>query len=350
MAQDMALFDDNSSLPAHLLGAFGKHNDELSSGVSGGYAVLSIKGKTWALSEGGTRTIIKREDGDPASSIEVVIIKANPHLSKVYYEGGYTEGSEDKPVCYSNDSIAPALDAARPQCQSCAACPHNVWGSRISENGSKGKACADSRRIAVVPSGQLDHLMLLRVPAATLKDLSVYADLLTRRNAPYQAVVTKIGFDPEMAHPKLTFKAIRWLAAEEASQVLEAASSDVAAQIVGNVARVQDEAVAALPAQRPTASAARPAPAPAARLAPAPVVAAPAAVIPRGAFGGGPAVAKPAAPADEVEKKAPKTTKKGAFASTPIKAVAPEPATRAAQAVTNSTDDLDAALAELDDL
>lgn len=40
----------------------------------------------------------------------VVILKAGPagdKLSKVYYASGYTEGSDAKPLCYSNDGIAP---------------------------------------------------------------------------------------------------------------------------------------------------------------------------------------------------------------------------------------------------
>lgn len=351
MAQDLAMFEDNSALPAHLQASFGSiQNTELTTGVSGGYAVLSIKGKTWALSEGGTREVIRRDDGDPASSIEVVIIKANPNLSKVYYTGGYTEGSDEKPACYSNDGHAPALDAMSPQCVSCAACPHNQWGSRISENGSKGKACADSRRIAVVPSGQLDRPMLLRVPAATLKDLSVYADLLTRRSAPYQAVVTKIGFEPALAHPKLTFKAVRWLSAEEAASVVIVAASEAAAQIVGTTARVEHEAVAGLPVQRPTASAAAPRAAVPARVAvPVQEIVH---TVPRGAFGGPaalPTLPPAASESPKVEKPA-KTTKKGAFSAVPAVQASQPAATKAAAAVVNSTDDLDAALAALDDL
>lgn len=238
MARATALvpFKDDGQLPAHLSGAFGDlHNTDLQSGVSGGYGVISFKGKTWSLNEGGNLTYIMRPDNpdEIASSLEVVLVKANPALSKVYYEGGYTEGSTEKPVCHSNDGLKPAADAASPQCGTCAACPHNAWGSRISDAGSKGKACADSRRIAVVPSGELGRPMLLRVPAATLKDLSQYAAMLQQRNAPYQAVVTKVGFDPTVAHPKLTFKAIRWLSAEEASEVATTMKSELVTQILG---------------------------------------------------------------------------------------------------------------------
>src|SRR5690606_11680321 len=108
----------------------------------------------------------------------VVIVKANPNLSKTFYKNGYEEGSAEKPTCYSHDGLKPAADAAEPQASACLACPHNVWGSRVTENGSKGKACQDYRRLCVVPSGQLDRPMLLRVPAGSLKDLVAYGDML----------------------------------------------------------------------------------------------------------------------------------------------------------------------------
>lgn len=230
--------ENQPTMPAHLREMFGKPmNNELSGGVSSGFPVLSVKGKTWSLTEAGTKTVIMRpgEDEEPAASIEVVIVKANSQLAKVYYENGYSEGSDEKPTCYSNSGVAPEADAAKPQCASCAACPHNVWGSRVTETSGKGKACSDSRRLAVVPSGQLNHLMLLRVPATSLKDLSAYGDMLSRRNGgtPYQAIVTKIGFDPLMAYPKLTFKEVRWLSAAEATEVFETMGSDVVSQILG---------------------------------------------------------------------------------------------------------------------
>ncbi len=322
--------EDTNTLPAHLREAFGDiSNNDLAGGVSSGYPVLSFKGKTWSLREGGVSSIIedvdKNGDAIPASSIEVVIVKANGHLSKVYYEGGYTEGSDEKPACYSNNGNSPEADAVNPQSTTCALCPHNQWGSRISENGSKGKACSDSRRMAVVPNGELGRPMLIRVPAASLKDLGAYSQLLTRRNAPYQAVATRIGFDPTVAHPKLTFKALRWLDAAEAAEVRTTMQSDVVAQIIG----ADHASVAALPprpahvepeAPKPKAAM----PKPAAKVAPKPE------------------------PAPEPEPVAAKKTTFGA-----PKAVAPKPApeqSRAAQKIAAATDDLDAALAELDDL
>lgn len=234
MSKDLTIIDDELNLPAHLQGA-GAGADDLSGGLAGGYPIISIKGKRFAISDGGSREVIMRPDepDEPASSLQVVIVKSNPHLSKVYYEHGYVEGSDEKPTCYSNNGTKPALDAVAPQSPTCAVCPHNQWGSRISDSGSKGKACSDSRRIAVCPVGELDRPMLLRIPAATLRELATYAGNLKRRNAPYQAVVTKLSFDNNVAHPKLLFKAVRWLDAKEWAKVQELMADPTLDSIVG---------------------------------------------------------------------------------------------------------------------
>jgi hypothetical protein len=91
---------------------------DLQSGVSIGFPVLSIKGKVFHIKEGGEAELVEQPDnpGEPATSLEVVLIKANPHISKVYYELGYEEGADTKPTCYSNDGIKPAPDGEDVQC------------------------------------------------------------------------------------------------------------------------------------------------------------------------------------------------------------------------------------------
>lgn len=256
MSNDVALFD-KANLPAHLAQMFPATND-LSANVNiGSFAHLSIKGKVWTVIRGkDDRQVVMNEDGDPRSSIEVVIIKANPHISKVFYMGGYVEGSDAKPACYSNDGIAPAPDAAEPQAKKCAICPHNQWGSKITENGSKIKACTDSRRLAVAPAGDLKDPMLLRVPAASLKPLGEYGEMFARKGVPYQAAVTKIRFDPEAASPRLLFKFERFLDADDAATVREMIDSAVVSNIVGDGPVSVPDAEAA-PAAKPAKIAAK---------------------------------------------------------------------------------------------
>lgn len=215
-----------SKLPAHLQGKVKTQNAFASAVSVGGFPVISIKGKVFHIQRGDERTLVtKGEDGEPASSLEAVIVAVNPNKSKVYYDKGFEEGSVAKPNCYSNDGISPASDAEDPQSNKCATCPHNQWGSRITDNGGKGKACADSMRLAIASPDQLNDPMLLRVPAASLKTLGQYGAQLAKRGVEPQHVVTKIGFDYNVAHPALTFKAVRFVEEHELNE-LEAVLSE----------------------------------------------------------------------------------------------------------------------------
>ncbi len=206
---------------------------DLSSGVKLGFPVLSIKGKVFHIREGGEAELVTQPGTDePATSIEVVLIKANPHISKVYYETGYEEGADAKPTCFSNDGIRPSPESEQVQCSTCASCPKNQWGSRIADNGAKLKACSDSRRVAVAPAGDLDRIMLLRVPAASLKPLMQYGQTLAKRGIPYQAVVTKLSFDYTVAHPLIKLSPARAVTVDDGRKIKEALSSEIVEAIL----------------------------------------------------------------------------------------------------------------------
>lgn len=241
-------------------------NSALTQGISAGFPVVSIKGKVFHLVRGDERTLItKPGEEDPAPSLELVLLAANPDLSRTYYSKGFEEGSTDKPTCYSNDGKTPAGDAMSPQAKSCAACPHSVYGSRISENGSKGWACSNFRRLAVAVSDRLDDPMLIRVPGASLKALASYAKELDGHGYAFTEVVTKIGFDYSVAHPALVFKAAGLVPPEYLASVAEAARTDLVGQIIGVVDMpsyateatdaVVPESVAALPRKAKTPAA-----------------------------------------------------------------------------------------------
>lgn len=269
-----------AAVPANIAKMFGLQSvadfaGDLSGGVNRGYPVLRIKGKTWKISQGGVEEIIMRPgtDDEPASALEVVILKANKNISKVWYANGYAEGSDAKPDCFSNDGIEADASVLNPPVASrkCAVCPNNAWGSKISEQGSKGKACADSRRIAVANPDDLKNPMLLRVPAASLKPLAQYGDSLANRGVPYFAVITRMGFDPAAAFPSITFRLSGVVTEEQAPAILEALAAPVLEDIMG--ARPSAAAAPAVSAAQVPAAlmqAAAQAPAPAATPAPAP--------------------------------------------------------------------------------
>ena len=233
-------FDSGSNLPSFLKKVdIAALNSDLTAHAGGGFPVISIKGKVFAVVRDGDREIqMNPKDPDSAAtSLNVVLLKANKGTSKVFYIKGYDKDSSEgqKPDCYSNDGVEPAADAQNKQAKKCGTCPHNQWGSRVSEKGAtKGKACADAVRMAVAPAGQINDAMLLRVPPASIKALGEYGQMLAKRGVGYNMVVTKVGFDLQAESPKLTFSAIGLLDDDGFAEVQAIATSDVVSSILGS--------------------------------------------------------------------------------------------------------------------
>jgi hypothetical protein len=267
-------FDSGSNLPAFLKKVdVAALNSDLTAHAGSGFPVISIKGKVFAVVRDGDREIqMNPKDPDSAAtSLNVVLLKANKGTSKVFYIKGYDKDTSEgqKPDCYSNDGVEPAADAQNKQAKKCATCPHNQWGSRVSEKGAtKGKACADAVRMAVAPAGQINDAMLLRVPPASIKALGEYGQMLAKRGVGYNMVVTKVGFDVQAESPKLTFSAVGLLDDEGFAEVQEIAASDVVSNILGSSVMAAVAAEAAAPAEE-TVEEEAPAPKPVAKPKPA---------------------------------------------------------------------------------
>jgi hypothetical protein len=245
-------------------------NDELGQGVASSYGIIGYRGKVWSTKYQGVETPLMREDGDGArGSIEVVIVKAAAAIAKIYYKNGYQDGANMAPDCWSSDGIKPDAAAQGKVSPTCANCPMNAWGSRVTDAGKPGKACSDSRRIAVVPLNDMHNEMLggpmlLRVPAASLKDLKAYGDLLNGYNFPYYAVATRISFDPAEAYPKFVFSAIRPLTNDEALTIAELRNDRRVSTVISEMAQeykeqAAEEQVPSSPFEQSLASGASPA-------------------------------------------------------------------------------------------
>lgn len=228
--------------------------EDLSGGVTGGFAIVSIRGSKWRIKHQGNEEPVVNEEGEPKPSLEVVLVDASPKLSKIYYAENYSEGDAEAPDCSSINGEFPDAGVPNKQSDNCATCTHNQWGSRITESGKKAKACHDSRRIAVVPLGDLVNEtyggpMLLRVPAASLGDLKTFDSQLRGKGINYRTIGVRLGFDLDASYPKLTFKAVRLLNQDELTIVAEHITSGAAGRVLD-----QNETVvtpAAEPAPKP---------------------------------------------------------------------------------------------------
>lgn len=199
---------------------------DLTHGVEGGFAVVSVRGSKWRIKYQGEETPVVDAEGDPMPTMAVVIVKASPDISKLYYEASYTEGDSEAPDCWSLKGDVPDPASPSPQAVSCKACPQGRWGSRITEAGKKAKACGDSRRIAIVPAGDIENgqyggPMLLRVPATSLPDLQQMGAKLERKGVSYKRISVKLGFDMEASYPKITFRPVEVLSDGQVSEVAQ---------------------------------------------------------------------------------------------------------------------------------
>jgi hypothetical protein len=210
----------------HVSKVFGnvQATNELAAGIQASFAVVKYRGKVWSVNYRGEENTVMRADGDgQANSIEVVIVKASPVLQKTYYLEGWQPGSTASPDCFSNDGLKPEASSPHLQNDYCKTCKHNQFGT--GPNG-RGKACADSKRLVVVPVDDMRNEayggpMLLRVPAASLQNMAAFGDKLKQLNYPVYGVATRVSFDPKVTHPQFVFGAIRALGDDEAEVVQE---------------------------------------------------------------------------------------------------------------------------------
>jgi hypothetical protein len=99
---DLALF--KGGLPAYLKGTADDATNALAGTGEGGLGArrISIKGGVFREFIGGKEYRVSEE-----RSMNVVIIKAAPKVSRIFYAGSYTEGEAVSPTCWSSDSQRP---------------------------------------------------------------------------------------------------------------------------------------------------------------------------------------------------------------------------------------------------
>jgi hypothetical protein len=196
----------NIQVPAHLAARVGVPSAlgaALTGGMSSGnsFPRISIKGARFRIVEGDTETVLD------STSLDVVVVGANPRLSKTWYAKQWDKDAEPTgPDCFSLDGIGPDPESTDPQNDLCASCPQNAWGSKVTPSGQQIKACADQKRLAVVsaddPTGPI---YLLSVTPAALKGLNQYQKELAVRGIPPEIVKTRVSFDTDASFPKLKF-------------------------------------------------------------------------------------------------------------------------------------------------
>ena len=216
---------------------------------------ISIRASRFRIVDGGS------EETLDTLAIQVVVVGANPTISKEYYAGKWDPENTEAPDCYSNNGVVPDMSVAVPQAALCAQCPQNVWGSKISDQGKEIKACADKKRLAIVSADDVGGTVYeLAVTPAALKNLGEYADKLRRRNIPLEGAITKLSFDDKASYPLLTFDFAGYLSQDAYLTAKSVAESDHVQAVIRFAPAPDAQAIQRLAA--PVAAPALPAPAP----------------------------------------------------------------------------------------
>jgi hypothetical protein len=196
----------NFKIPAHLAAKVGQPSTlshSIAAGISSGQSFprISLKGSRFRIVEDGTETVLD------TTSLDIVIVGANPKLSKTFYDKSWDKDAEaTAPDCYSLDGVKPHPESEAPQNDVCASCPHSAWGSKTGPQGQQLKACTDQKRLAIVAADDPEGpVYLLQVTPAALKGLNSYHKELSVRGIPAEVVKTKISFDTDASFPKLKF-------------------------------------------------------------------------------------------------------------------------------------------------
>lgn len=227
MAKAPSLFGSKGiAVPDNIMERFRATTDRIAGGGSD-YRRISIRG-------GRFRKIVRGEQLEVSNEpqMNVVIIDA-AEVGRTYHSTGWDAENPSAPTCWSPDGERPSPDVAAEDKQSdrCMNCPMNVKGS----GNNNTRACRFSQRLAVAIEGDMDTVYQLQLPAASIfgkpegkhYPLQAYARLLKEHdNTPINVLVTEMAFDQDSESPKLFFKPVRPLDAEEIAKVSELLDSE----------------------------------------------------------------------------------------------------------------------------
>lgn len=165
--------------------------------------MISTKGRVFTMPDGTTNP-------GPISAVIVDFRSVNS-----FFKGAYNPTKPVPPVCWAIgdlDTLAPSTNCPENQNPegTCAACTKNQFGTHPS--GSKGKACKNMYRLALIPSDletpDTSKLYTLSVSPTGLKLFSAFTRRVQRLlgdDALPIRVVCDISFDPNSNYPTLVF-------------------------------------------------------------------------------------------------------------------------------------------------
>lgn len=144
-------------------------------------------------------TAIVTPDGQHGEALDCVIVDFVS--TNLLFEGSYDRDNPAPPICFAIGAepslLVPSTKSPEPQADTCTVCPNNQFGS-----AGKGKACKNTRLLALMPVTALDNpdepapIWIMSVPPTSLKFFDAYVQsLATRHKTVPIGVITRITLD-----------------------------------------------------------------------------------------------------------------------------------------------------------
>lgn len=150
--------------------------------------------------------------GQPVKDNKVKVVIIDHVYENALYRGDYDADNPQPPHCFAfgrnEKELAPHEEAYEPANEACEGCPNNVFGSA---DKGKGKACKNTRRLALISADGLSpdsvqdgELVYMKLPVTSTKGWAYYVKgLFAAYKRPPFAVVTEVAVVPD---PNSQFK------------------------------------------------------------------------------------------------------------------------------------------------
>jgi hypothetical protein len=155
----------------------------------------------------------------PIPNNEMAVIILDGILENVYYDSNYDPDDPRPPKCFAfgraEDDMTPhtvVMEAGNNESDACKGCPMNEWGSA---DVGRGKACRNSRRLAMISAGSFDEdgrfemieeddhfqtaqIAYMRLPVTSIKGYATFVkQIASGLKRPPHGVITKVTVVPD---------------------------------------------------------------------------------------------------------------------------------------------------------
>jgi len=160
-----------------------------------------------------TRAGVLSYNSNPMPDNQVDVIVLSAVFVNALFISKFDPNNIVPPLCFAmsdtGEEMQPHENSFKMQHEECAGCPHAEWGSDENSPSGRGKACKETRRLAVIPASALTEgldkaqIAIFSVPVTSTGAWGNYVHTLaaTAKRPPW-SVVTRIKLKPD---PKKQF-------------------------------------------------------------------------------------------------------------------------------------------------